>query len=368
MGARLSTIGQLVLLVLCASGLLHIAASSSATAAPEGAYRPAERDATDEPDEPSASAGSTAVDSASTAEDESRVPVIVAGAVLMVIALIGVGVLRRQGLAAFTVEPSPAGPPEASQTPPLDVAPSGAGPATGAASDYSPGLRAHGSVTSSPHVAVELGGRQVEVRIGAATVYLQQTDSGVGSSMVETGDSFARVSLDEERWVVRVHAVVGSEPTVDGTPLAVDGQVGFGTCVRVGPDAFLEPREGVAGPSRLWRVRCAESLPGVPESFDVTEHTTVVGREPSAQADEVRVRVPGQFADGRRNGISASHLVLWVANGDLFIRDERSSFGTFVNDERLVPGLAYRLDPRDAIVLAEGAARLVVSGPILTGV
>jgi len=96
---------------------------------------------------------------------------------------------------------------------------------------------------------------------------------------------------------------------------------------------------------------------GVEKAIDLSEGAVILARDP--EGAELMVKERGRW---RRLGVydcsvsrpvgREGHAELFVAEGSLFIRDLNSSYGTFVNGERLYPYEPRPLKPGDEVRLA----------------
>ena len=81
--------------------------------------------------------------------------------------------------------------------------------------------------------------------------------------------------------------------------------------------------------------------PSKGKTFDLTGDTLFLGRSPKSDI---------QIID---RDISRNHLKIFQIMNALFIEDQKSSNGTFVNGEFLKPGEGYQVDPKDIIMLGK---------------
>ena len=79
--------------------------------------------------------------------------------------------------------------------------------------------------------------------------------------------------------------------------------------------------------------------PSKGKTFDLTGDTLFLGRSPRSDI---------QIID---RDVSRNHLKIFQIMNALFIEDQKSSNGTFVNGEFLKPGEGYQVDPKDIIML-----------------
>jgi hypothetical protein len=60
--------------------------------------------------------------------------------------------------------------------------------------------------------------------------------------------------------------------------------------------------------------------------------------------------------------VSRFHATLWLQDGDLYVRDERSHNGTYLNGVRLAPGQPARLRPGDELRVGDTRLRAALPG------
>ena len=225
-------------------------------------------------------------------------------------------------------------------------------------------VRSHPSTVSTPHVAFDSGRHVVESLLDeSAPLFLSVQGRHVSASEAQAPDDVAELRIDPEHWRVHLRRLGNDELSVEGRVLPPVCSLGFGTSVWIGSGGTFELREGAAGPAPTWSLSLVEGPSSAPDRLKVAHRTSVLGREPNVRASEVAVQLPGEDEHGKKNGISGNHATMWVANGLLYVCDEDSSYGTFVNGERLHPFESYRLDEGDELVLSDRGAVYRVEGP-----
>lgn len=61
-------------------------------------------------------------------------------------------------------------------------------------------------------------------------------------------------------------------------------------------------------------------------------------------------------------GVSRNHCVIWMREGRLYIADQKSTYGTYVNGNRLISGQSYPLKPDDYIWIGSGEQEFRIMG------
>lgn len=78
-------------------------------------------------------------------------------------------------------------------------------------------------------------------------------------------------------------------------------------------------------------------------------HTIVLGRQPNEDKEQIMIDLTGTNRDA--DGVSRSHAIIQFVKGDVYISDNKSSNGTYLNDAELYPLRKYVLNDGDKLRL-----------------